>query len=53
MRVTTEAIGVGWNVWVKPAGGAGRGGSWVPSGRSQRQLLFGTQPTGKRIDGRD
>lgn len=40
MKVTTEGIGVGRSVWVEPAGGAGRGGSWVPFGGSQRQPSF-------------
>lgn len=40
MRVTTEALGVGRSVCVEPAGGAGRGGSWVLFGRSQRQPSF-------------
>lgn len=41
MRVTTESTGISRIVWVGPAGGAGRGGSWVPFGRSQRRPSFG------------
>lgn len=46
MVVTTEATGVSRSVWVEPAGGAGRGGRWVPFGRSKAAIVW-TQATGK------
>lgn len=52
MVVTTEATGVSRSVWVEPAGGAGRGGRWVPFGRSKAAIVW-TQATGKGRDRRD